>query len=86
MLASGCGGAPTAAPTNDKYTQTWKTPYGTTTCAQFRNEMTDHQRWVMAVDMLVGARKVNSKDAGMPSDAMVDEFEGGLKNVCVIVR
>ncbi len=48
--------------------------------------MTDHQRWVMAVDMLVGARKVNSKDAGMPSDAMVDEFEGGLKNVCVIVR
>lgn len=75
--------APAAAAEDDKYTQTWSTPYGQTTCAQFLSEMTAKQRWVMAADMLTNVRNMN-QETGLPSDALITEFEGGLNTVCVI--
>lgn len=75
--------APSAAGDDDKYTQTWPTPYEKTTCAQFLGQMTSKQRWVMAADMLTNARNVKRK-TGLPSDDLITEFEGGLRNVCVI--
>lgn len=74
--------APCAA-ADDKYTQTWPTPYDQTTCTQFLNQMTAKQRWVMAADMLTNARNLN-QDVGLPPDSMVTEFEKGLENACVI--
>lgn len=42
--------------------------------------MTSAQRWAMAADMLTNAR--NTGD--LPPEDMIAEFEGGLRNVCVI--
>lgn len=72
-----------AAVADDKYTQTWGTPYNKTTCSQFLHDMTEQQRWVMAADMLTGARNLDQK-TGLPSDSMVTEFEGGMETACVI--
>ncbi len=83
VVAAALTFAPQAAADDDKYTQTWPTPYGQTTCAQFLNDMTAKQRWVMAADMLTNARNLRA-NAGLPSDSMITEFEGGLANVCVI--
>jgi hypothetical protein len=78
------GIAPSAlADDTDKYEQTWTTPYSKTTCDQFTTAMNDHQRWAMAADMLTGARNTR-EDSGLPSDAMITEFEGGLRTACVI--
>jgi hypothetical protein len=88
-LAASIGGlAAVASPIssaddNDKYAQTWGTPYGKTTCGQFLSEMTGKQQWVMAADMLTNARNLHQK-TGLPSDAMITEFEGGLETACVI--
>ncbi|KLI07497.1 hypothetical protein ACT17_23380 [Mycolicibacterium conceptionense] len=81
-VVAGVGLAPSAA-ADDKYTQTWPTPYDQTTCKQFLGQMTAKQRWAMAADMLTGARNMKSK-TGLPSDSMVTEFEGGLETACVI--
>lgn len=78
----GVGLAPCAA-ADDKYTQTWPTPYGQTTCKQFLGQMTAKQRWVLAADMLTNARNMKAK-IGLPSDSMITEFEGGLETACVI--
>ncbi|MCD2465540.1 hypothetical protein MBT42_18460 [Streptomyces sp. MBT42] len=42
-----------------KYEQTWLTPYSSTTCGDYLTALDDHQRWVLAADMLSGARKVD---------------------------
>lgn len=83
IAAVGLACAPAAVAEDDKYTQTWSTPYGQTTCAQFVSEMTAKQRWVMAADMLTNVRNMN-EDTGLPSDALITEFEGGLSTACVI--
>lgn len=80
---AGLAFAPASWADDDKYTQTWPTPYSQTTCSQFLSKMTAKQRWVMAADMLTSARNMK-EDAGLPSDAMVAEFEGGLDTACVI--
>jgi hypothetical protein len=60
LMLGGCGpssSGSSAPPASGKYEQTWTMSYGETTCGHFLTEMTDKQRWVMAADMLVGARK-----------------------------
>lgn len=64
-----------------KYQQTWKTPYSSTTCADWRSKMTDGQRWAAAADMLAAARQKDGAKA-LPPDAMVDSFAAGLTRVC----
>lgn len=66
-----------------KYEQTWGKPYDQTTCADFKNAMTDQQRWAMAADMLTGARTKGDGISAMPSDALVTTFRDGLSYVCV---
>jgi hypothetical protein len=65
----------------DKYEQTWRTPYGSTTCGEFLNMMDDHQRWVTAADMLVSARKVDGVTA-LPADTEVARFQGDMATAC----
>lgn len=45
--------------------------------------MTDDQQWVAAADMLTGARSADGGD-DLPSDSLVDEFQAGVTEACVI--
>jgi hypothetical protein len=78
MIAAAIFSAPTigAEPDDDKYTQTWPKPYSQTTCLEYRTEMTANQAWVMAADMLTGARDK------LPSDAMASDFAKQMFTAC----
>jgi hypothetical protein len=67
-----------------KYDQTWATPYSETTCADWDSTMNDHEQWVAAADMLTGARNKGDGGDGMPSDALIDEFQSGITTACVV--
>jgi hypothetical protein len=66
---------------DSKYQQTWSTPYRSTTCGDYLTAMDDHQRRVLAADILVGARKADGK-GGLPADADVDRFEQDMATAC----
>lgn len=66
-----------------KYTQTWSKQYSDTTCADWNNEMTAQQQFAAAADILTSARNKIDDGTGLPSDALIREFEGGITNVCV---
>jgi hypothetical protein len=76
---------PTAAPatsTAGRFQQTWPTSYGKTTCQQWRNVMTGHQTFVASADMLVAARATVDKNAAMPDDGLIGQFEGEITTAC----
>ena len=78
VLVAACGGG---EPESTKYTQTWTTPYGETTCIDWNTAMNDHQRFVMAADMLYSARKRDGGDE-IPPDSMIAGFEAYIQSVC----
>ncbi|MGW1813294.1 hypothetical protein ACWCQM_06945 [Streptomyces sp. NPDC002125] len=82
LSLTGCGttGDRAAAPAG-KYTQTWPTPYSSTTCGDYLTTMDHHQRWALAADMLVGARK-NDGLTTLPADTDVDRFEQDMATAC----
>jgi len=45
--------------------------------------MDGEQQWVAAADMLTASRSVDGAE-DLPPDSMVDEFNAGISNVCVI--
>lgn len=69
---------------SDKYEQTWPAQYSKTTCTQWLNEMSDQQRFAAAADILTSARNKIDGGSGLPSDALIREFEGGVDTVCVV--
>lgn len=73
--------ASSGSTTDDKYTQTWTTPYNETTCGDYRSKMTSKQRWVMAADVLASYRKVDGGNT-LPADTVVSRFEGDLATAC----
>ncbi|MEW2250408.1 hypothetical protein AB0907_24075 [Streptomyces sp. NPDC006975] len=76
------GAAPRPKPKQaDKYEQTWTVPYSNTTCGDYLNNMDDHQRWVAAADMLVGARKTDG-GSGLPADSEVTRFQEDISTAC----
>ncbi|MFD6474394.1 hypothetical protein ACFWEH_12950 [Streptomyces anulatus] len=64
-----------------KYEQTWTTPYSSTTCGDYLNTLNQHQRWVLAADMLSGARKADGTST-LPDDTDVDRFQQDMANAC----
>jgi len=66
-----------------KYTQTWATPYSETTCDDWNTQLTSGQRFAASADMLASARNKGGGGTGLPSDALINEFSGGITNVCV---
>ncbi|MFJ6235051.1 hypothetical protein ACIQH0_13195 [Streptomyces griseus] len=64
-----------------KYEQTWTTPYSSTTCGDYLNALDKRERWVLAADMLTGARKADGTNA-LPSDADVDRFQQDMATAC----
>ncbi|MET8658164.1 hypothetical protein [Streptomyces griseus] len=77
---TGCGTSPEPVQP-EKYTQTWATPYSSTTCGDYLTAMTQRQRWVLAADMLTGARKADGANT-LPADADVDRFQQGMATAC----
>ncbi|MET7648358.1 hypothetical protein ABZS83_33000 [Streptomyces sp. NPDC005426] len=69
------------SPEPGKYEQTWPTRYADTTCGDYLTAMDDHQRWVLAADMLSGARKTDGA-AGLPADSEVDRFQQDIATAC----
>jgi len=80
VIAAVTYAAPTAG-ADDKYTQTWPKPYSQTTCDDYQTQMTEKQAWVMAADMLTGARNMD-EETGLPSDALVSDFADQLLTAC----
>lgn len=77
VSACGGGGAATVGP----YEQTWSMSYAETTCVHWADEMDDHQRFVMASDMLAGAR--TSDGAGeLAPEQMQRSFQAAIDGVC----
>ncbi|MFE1735236.1 hypothetical protein ACFW6X_34715 [Streptomyces bacillaris] len=64
-----------------KYEQTWATPYSSTTCGDYLTTLDDHQQWVLAADMLSGARKVDG-GTDLPDDTEVDRFQQDMATAC----
>lgn len=83
--SSGDKAAPRAtAKKPGKYDQTWPKPYGKTTCSQWTNKLDQHENFVAAADMLVGARSVDDEGAGLPDDDLVEEFRDAITTACVV--
>lgn len=68
---------------NDKFTQTWPKSYGSTTCNDWLNTMTEKQKFVAAADLLTQARS-NDGGSGLPPDSMTATFASGITTVCVV--
>lgn len=66
-----------------KYTQTWGKQYSDTTCADWNDDMTGQQQFAAAADILTSARNKIDGGTGLPSEALIREFEGGITTVCV---
>lgn len=69
------------SPAPGKYDQTWKTPYSDTTCGDYGSDMNAHERWAMAADMLLGARKADGA-IGLPADSEVTRFQQDMATAC----
>lgn len=66
-----------------KFEQTWPKDYGRTTCREWNNEMSQNENFVAAADILVGSQGVDSDDAGLPDDELIEQFRDGITNACV---
>lgn len=77
------GASTRAEDRTSKYTQTWSKQYSDTTCSDWNDEMSEQQHFSAAADILTSARNKLDDGTGLPSDALIREFEDGITNVCV---
>lgn len=85
LLSVACSSPSVATPTAlvpGKYEQTWTKPYGETTCGDWARGMTDHERSVMALDLLVCLRLADDIDAAFPSDRLINSFVDAIGVRC----
>jgi hypothetical protein len=83
-LLTGCGSSASNGRANGepgKFDQTWSTPYSQTTCAHWGNDMDNHQKFVMAADMLIGAWESDGIDA-LPPDEQIQRFVVAISRGC----
>jgi hypothetical protein len=67
---------------DDKYDQSWPKSYGSTSCAEWQDEMSGQQRFVAAADMLVRGWRIDGVEDELPPDATVDRFAGAISQSC----
>jgi hypothetical protein len=58
--------------------EAWDQDYNTTTCLQWRADMTSGQQLTVASDMLIGLRESNGGGSGLPPEHLVSEFRDGI--------
>lgn len=83
-VLSGCGGSPAASGGAVKYKQTWSKNYASTTCREWKSELTNAQQFAAAADMLTSARNKKDGGTGLPSDGKIEMFRRGITDSCVI--
>lgn len=89
LLLVGCGDNSTAASSASvetdtaKYEQTWPKDYASTTCAEWSGEMTTQQQFAGAADVLASARNKIDGGTGLPSDALIREFQVAITDSCI---
>lgn len=79
LIVAACGGSPTST----KYTQTWTKAYSETTCEDWRSLMDEHQKFVMAADILFTSQKKVKSDVSIPDDALIGQFQGQIQGLCL---
>jgi hypothetical protein len=92
LFLTACGGAAatpatkstSAAPTVDKYAQTWTKTYSKTTCSDWLKTMTPAQQFAAAADILTSGRNKVDKGTGMPSDSLIKDFQAATTDYCTI--
>ena len=87
LVLGGCvspSGSTSNSSNTDKYKQTWSKTYASTTCQEWKSAMSDKQQWVAAADMLTAARNKKDGGNGLPPDALVTTFQGGITTSCVV--
>lgn len=78
LAVMACGGEAEST----QYVQTWTKAYGDTTCAEYVVEMTDHQRMIMAGDMLIRLWRNEDADARIPTDDEMTSFAAAIGIGC----
>lgn len=92
LFLSACGGAAatpatesaTRTPSPDKYAQTWTKTYSKTTCPDWLKTITPAQQFAAAADILTSGRNKIDKGTGMPSDALIRDFQNATTTYCTI--
>lgn len=69
---------------DDRYTQTWPTPYASTTCGAWSSQMSAEQRFAGSSDILTELRRAAGVGAGRPADALITAFESGITSTCAL--
>ncbi|MCU1668057.1 MAG: hypothetical protein JWP40_984 [Blastococcus sp.] len=83
LLLAGCSSnGSSGASGSAKYDQTWTKSYGSTTCGEFKSRMSEHERFVMAADMIgsTAADRTGNKD--LPPDSLVDNVVSQMSTAC----
>ena len=68
-------------PESTKFKQTWTKSYDATTCADWRDVMDNHQRFVAAGDFLITLRKKDG-NGDLPPDEMIGAFALDMSDMC----
>ena len=79
VVVAACGGG---TPASTRYTQTWTKAYDQTTCADWGSAMDEHQRFVMAADMLLAAQRGEQADAPIPPDSQIQTLQTAIGGAC----
>lgn len=80
LLVAACSAS---GPASTKFTQTWTKPYGQTTCGDWRDTMTEHQKFVMAADILLTSQRKLKANAPIPNDGLIGQFQGQVQGLCL---
>lgn len=81
---SGSSGSDNEPASVDKYTQTWEKDYSETTCDDWNDLMSNKQQWAASADILSAARDKIDGGTGVAPDELIDEFQSGITNVCIV--
>lgn len=77
-LAGSCSDGGSSVPDSYGGGEAWDGDYNTTTCSQWRTEMTDGQQLTVASDMLIGMRERNGGGSGLPDEVLVSDLRDAI--------
>jgi hypothetical protein len=83
LMLGGCGGNnPSGASGAGKYDQSWSKTYASTTCDEFASQMTEHEQFVMAADMITSTAADRTGNKDLPPDSLVDNVVSQMSTAC----
>lgn len=79
-------GAQEPAPEDERvaaYVQTWEQSYATTDCSEWKNVMTEQQRFAASADILASAWQKIEGSSDFPSDPLIRRFGYAITDACI---